>query len=61
MSLQTTMNIGTIGHVALGKTTLVRAIQTTKHKIEKESNITYYLGYAIAKLYGCQIPRFRLL
>ena len=39
MSRQATMNIGTIGHVAHGKTTLVRAIsgiQTTKHKIEKE-------------------------
>ena len=36
MSRQATMNIGTIGHVAHGKTTLVRAIsgiQTTKHKI----------------------------
>ena len=44
MSRQATMNIGTIGHVAHGKTTLVRAIsgvQTTKHKIEKERNITY--------------------
>ena len=44
MSRQATMNIGTIGHVAHGKTTLVRAIsgvQTTTHKIEKERNITY--------------------
>ena len=34
MSRQATMNIGTIGHVAHGKTTLVKAIsgiQTTKH------------------------------
>jgi translation initiation factor 2 subunit 3 len=56
ISRQATMNIGTIGHVAHGKTTLVRAIsgiQTTKHKIEKERNITYYLGYANAKLYKC--------
>ena len=56
MSRQATMNIGTIGHVAHGKTTLVKAIsgiQTTKHKIEKERNITYYLGYANAKLYKC--------
>ena len=56
MSRQATMNIGTIGHVAHGKTTLVRAIsgiETTKHKIEKERNITYYLGYANAKLYKC--------
>ena len=56
ISRQATMNIGTIGHVAHGKTTLVRAIsgiQTTKYKIEKERNITYYLGYANAKLYKC--------
>jgi translation initiation factor 2 subunit 3 len=56
ISRQATMNIGTIGHVAHGKTTLVRAvsgIQTTKHKIEKERNITYVLGYANAKLYKC--------
>ena len=56
MSRQATMNIGTIGHVSHGKTTLVRAIsgvQTTKHKIEKERNITYNLGYANAKLYKC--------
>ena len=56
MSRQATMNIGTIGHVAHGKTTLVRAIsgvQTTKHKIEKERNITYALGYANSKLYKC--------
>ncbi len=56
MSRQATMNIGTIGHVAHGKTTLVRAIsgiQTTKHKIEKERNITFVLGYANAKLYKC--------
>ena len=56
MSRQATINIGTIGHVSHGKTTLVRAIsgiQTTKHKIEKERNITYNLGYANAKLYRC--------
>lgn len=56
MSRQATMNIGTIGHVSHGKTTLVRAIsgiQTTRHKVEKERNITYNLGYANAKLYKC--------
>ena len=39
MSRQATINIGTIGHVAHGKTTLVHCIsgiQTTKHKVEKE-------------------------
>jgi len=48
--------LGTIGHVAHGKTTLVRAISgvhTIRHKIEKERNITYNLGYANAKLYKC--------
>ncbi len=47
MSRQATMNIGTIGHVAHGKTTLVKAIsgiQTIRYKIEKERNITYNLG-----------------
>ena len=56
MSRQATINIGTIGHVAHGKTTLVRCItgiQTTKYKSEKERNITVYLGYANAKLYKC--------
>jgi translation initiation factor 2 subunit 3 len=28
-------------------------VQTTRHKIEKERNITYNLGYANAKLYKC--------
>lgn len=56
MSRQSTLNIGTIGHVAHGKTTLVRAISgvyTIRHKIEKERNITFKLGYANAKLYKC--------
>ena len=56
ISRQATMNIGTIGHVSHGKTTLVRAIsgiQTTKFKKEKERNITVELGYANAKLYKC--------
>ena len=56
MNRQATMNIGAIGHVAHVKTALVGAIsgvQTTKHKIEKEPNITYVLGYTNAKLYKC--------
>ena len=42
--------------MAHGKTTVVRAISgihTPRHKIEKERNITYNLGYANAKLYKC--------
>ena len=56
ISRQETINIGTTGHLAHGKKKLVRAIsgiQTTRHKIEKERNITYALWYANAKLYKC--------
>ena len=56
INLEVTINIGTIGHVAHDKTTLVGAIsgvQTIRHKIEKERNITYVLGYTNAKLYKC--------
>ncbi|TBU12438.1 subunit gamma of translation initiation factor 2 [Hamiltosporidium tvaerminnensis] len=56
MSLQATINIGTIGHVAHGKSTLVRAISgihTIKFKSELERNITIKLGYANAKIYEC--------
>ena len=50
------LNIGTIGHVAHGKSTLVRAISgvnTVRHQKEKIRNITIKLGYANAKLYKC--------
>ena len=56
MSRQPTINIGTIGHVAHGKTTLVKCISgvnTIRHKIEKERKSTYKLGYANAKLFKC--------
>ncbi|KAK4535460.1 hypothetical protein CDCA_CDCA05G1485 [Cyanidium caldarium] len=56
ISRQATINIGTIGHVAHGKSTLVRAIsgvQTVRFKNELERNITIKLGYANAKLYRC--------
>ncbi|GME94567.1 unnamed protein product [[Candida] boidinii] len=51
---QATINIGTIGHVAHGKSTVVRAIsgvQTVRFKNELERNITIKLGYANAKIY----------
>lgn len=54
---QATINIGTIGHVAHGKSTLVRAlsgIHTVRFKNELERNITIKLGYANAKIYKCQ-------
>lgn len=56
ISRQATIDIGTIGHVAHGKSTLVKAIsgvQTVRFKNELERNITIKLGYANAKLYRC--------
>ena len=53
---QATINIGTIGHVAHGKSTVVKAIsgvQTVRFKNELERNITIKLGYANAKIYKC--------
>jgi translation initiation factor 2 subunit 3 len=56
---QATINIGTIGHVAHGKSTVVKAIsgiQTVRFKDELERNITIKLGYANAKIYKCDDP-----
>ncbi|KAK2785942.1 eukaryotic translation initiation factor 2 subunit gamma [Onygenales sp. PD_12] len=56
---QATINIGTIGHVAHGKSTVVKAIsgvQTVRFKNEQERNITIKLGYANAKIYKCDEP-----
>eukprot|EP01104_Vermistella_antarctica_P018961 TRINITY_DN7220_c0_g1_i1.p1 TRINITY_DN7220_c0_g1~~TRINITY_DN7220_c0_g1_i1.p1 ORF type:complete len:485 (-),score=127.85 TRINITY_DN7220_c0_g1_i1:83-1513(-) len=56
ISRQATINIGTIGHVAHGKSTVVKAIsgvQTVRFKPELERNITIKLGYANAKIYKC--------
>lgn len=50
---------GTIGHVAHGKSTVVKAIsgvQTVRFKNELERNITIKLGYANAKIYACSDP-----
>ncbi|KAL9817974.1 putative protein-synthesizing GTPase [Arabidopsis thaliana] len=57
ISRQATINIGTIGHVAHGKSTIVKAIsgvQTVRFKNELERNITIKLGYANAKIYKCE-------
>lgn len=57
ISRQATINIGTIGHVAHGKSTVVKAIsgvQTVRFKNELERNITIKLGYANAKIYQCE-------
>jgi len=54
ISRQATINIGTIGHVAHGKSTVVKAIsgvQTNKFKNELVRNITIKLGYANAKIF----------
>jgi len=59
ISRQATINIGTIGHVAHGKSTVVKAIsgvQTVRFKNELERNITIKLGYANAKVYKCDGP-----
>uniref|UniRef100_A0A8D2GT41 protein-synthesizing GTPase n=1 Tax=Urocitellus parryii TaxID=9999 RepID=A0A8D2GT41_UROPR len=54
ISRQPTINIGTIGHVAHGKSIVVKAISgvhTVRFKNELERNITIKLGYANAKIY----------
>jgi len=56
ISRQATINIGTIGHVAHGKSTVVKAlsgVQTVRFRNELERNITIKLGYANAKVYKC--------
>jgi hypothetical protein len=55
---QATINIGTIGHVAHGKSTVVKAIsgvKTVRYKNELERNITIKLGYANAKIFKCKV------
>jgi len=60
ISRQATINVGTIGHVAHGKSTVVKAIsgvQTVRFRTELERNITIKLGYANAKIYkGDPLP-----
>lgn len=59
ISRQATINIGTIGHVAHGKSTVVKAIsgvKTIRFKTEMVRNITIKLGYANAKIYKCKNP-----
>jgi len=56
ISRQATINIGTIGHVAHGKSTVVKAlsgVHTVRFKNELERNITIKLGYANAKIFRC--------
>jgi translation initiation factor 2 subunit 3 len=56
MRNQATINIGTIGHVAHGKSTVVHAIsniKTMRFKKELEQNKTIRLGYANTKIFQC--------
>ena len=56
ISRQATVNIGTIGHVAHGKSTVVKAvtgINPVKFSKERVRNITIKLGYANAKIFKC--------
>ena len=53
---QPTINIGMIGHVSHGKSTLVKAlsgIKTGKYDKEIVNNMTIKLGYANAKIWFC--------
>ena len=53
---QATLNIGTIGHVAHGKSTVVKALTSTKtirFRLEAIKNSTIKLGYANAKIFRC--------
>jgi translation initiation factor 2 subunit 3 len=56
MHLQPIINIGMIGHVSNGKSSITKAltgISTQKHSLEKQGNKTIKLGYANAKIYKC--------
>merc|ERR1711866_42365 len=62
ISRQATMNVGTIGHVAHGKSTVVKGlsgVHTVRFKQEKERNITIKLGYANAKIYKSDDPEVK--
>lgn len=53
-----TINVGAIGHVSHGKSTLVYQITGTKtqrHSNELKKNITIKLGYANAFIYQCNV------
>jgi len=53
---QPTLNLGTLGHVDNGKSTLVQAITgvwTAKHSEERRRGVTIRLGYADVGIYKC--------
>lgn len=52
------INIGTLGHVDHGKTSLVKALTgvlTSRHSQELARNITIKLGYASMNIYRCNV------
>ncbi|MEM2841807.1 MAG: translation initiation factor IF-2 subunit gamma, partial [Thermoproteota archaeon] len=54
--LKPEVNIGTLGHVDHGKSTLVQALTgvwTSRHSLELMRNITIKLGYANMDIYEC--------
>jgi translation initiation factor 2 subunit 3 len=56
MYMQPTINVGMIGHVANGKSTIVQCLsskETQQYSDEKERNITIRLGYANTKIWKC--------
>lgn len=58
MHQQPIINVGTIGHVANGKSSLVKCLTskaTQQFTKEKERNITIRLGYANAKIWECPL------
>lgn len=60
ISRQATVNLGTIGHVAHGKSTIVKAISgvhTVRFKNELERNITIKLGKYL-RLYSSRLGDF---
>lgn len=53
---QPTFNIGMVGHVSHGKSSVVRAltgVETFKYAKEKERGITIKIGYANCKIFRC--------
>jgi translation initiation factor 2 subunit 3 len=58
MEHQPIMNIGMIGHVSDGKSTITKALTgkaTQQYSKERESNITIRIGYANAKILKCTL------